>query len=255
MVELDRMRCDRCGYEEVCDEHQIKTDWNERVPEGYVRRECFLPRGRFFETLSTLGATKPKPIAEALERLREAYDEPARAYHNALHIGSCLAMLDDPEVAALATHLAEVEAAIWFHDAVYDTHARDNEERSAALAEECLVAAGVARAVVERVTDHVLATRDHAARSADAALVVDVDLSILGADAATFEGFEQEIRREYAWVEPEAYAAGRTAVLRRFLERPAIYATALFRDRFEQRARVNLTSALERWRAGARTRA
>jgi len=31
--EFDRMRCEDCGYEEVCDQRQVKSDWNERASE------------------------------------------------------------------------------------------------------------------------------------------------------------------------------------------------------------------------------
>jgi predicted metal-dependent HD superfamily phosphohydrolase len=172
------------------------------------------------------------------------YGEPHRAYHTARHVGACLELLADPAVAALATNVPEVEAAIWFHDAVYDTHASDNEERSATMAAKILGAARVAPEAIARVADHIRATHHHSATTPDAALVVDVDLSILGADAETFARFEDEIRREYAWVPAEQFTAGRAAVLRGFAEREHIYATPLFRDRLEARARENLARRL-----------
>ena len=61
-----------------------------------------------------------------------------------------------------------------------------------------------------------------------------------------FARFEEEIRREYGWVEESAYVAGRAAVLRRFAERPFIYGTPLFRDRYEAQARVNIAASLEK---------
>jgi predicted metal-dependent HD superfamily phosphohydrolase len=206
-----------------------------------------LPKSRFEEMWRALGA---RSVAhEIVERLRTAYDEPHRAYHNATHISACLRLLDDPAVRALATHPAEVEAALWFHDAIYDTHASDNEERSAVLAEECLRRGGVAGDVASRIAEHVRATKSHIASSADGVLVIDIDLSILGESRTTFELFEEQIRREYSWVPPEQYAAGRIAVLRRFSERPEIYATPLFRARFEAPARANLIWAIERFAA------
>ncbi|MBX3189185.1 MAG: hypothetical protein KF819_19335 [Labilithrix sp.] len=243
-IEFARMKCDRCACSEICDEHAIRLEWNEAVPAGYVVGPCLLPSRRFGETWAALGATGGSRAA--LDRLRAAYDDPSRAYHTSLHVGSCLALLDDPRVASLAKDLPEVEAALWFHDAVYDTRASDNEARSAALAEEVLLGAGAPRERVERVAAHVRATKDHVALTGDAALVIDVDLSILGADAETYARFEEEIRREYGWVEPAAFRAGRAAVLRRFLDRPFIYATPVLRDRFEARARENLASAIAR---------
>ena len=245
-IEFDRMRCNTCGYEEIADDNQIRFDWNERVSASEVRldQRVLLPDARFCELWRALGAEgHGRPV---FERLRAAYDEPHRAYHTARHIGACLRLLDEPAVHALATHPAEVEAAIWFHDAVYDTHASDNEERSAVLAGEALRAAGVALEVTARIADHIRATQSHVTLSADGALVMDVDLSILGADAAGFERFEEEIRHEYSWVDAALYRHGRAAVLREFEERPFIYATPLFRDRLESIARANIAASLKR---------
>jgi predicted metal-dependent HD superfamily phosphohydrolase len=201
-----------------------------------------LPGDRFRALWKALGACGRGD--DVLERLAAAYAEPHRAYHTARHVAACLALLDQADVRALAERPSEVEAALWLHDAVYDTHAHDNEARSAALAGEVLRAAGVGDAVVDRIAAHVRATQSHVSDSADGRLVIDIDLSILGADDATYDAFEAQIRREYAWVEPAAYAAGRAGVLRRFLDRTTIYATPLLRDRLEARARANLARAI-----------
>jgi predicted metal-dependent HD superfamily phosphohydrolase len=224
-----------------------KDDWNERVPVASLRgREepHVLPFPRFQALWSALGARGPG--RDAFVGLCASYTKPHRAYHDPSHLGACFRLLDDPAVRALAEHPAEVEAALWFHDVVYDTHRTDNEEQSAAWATERLAGAGVAAPIVRRVAEHVLATAHHEARSADAQLVVDVDLSILGADERTFLRFEAAIRREYAWVDGARYVAGRAAVLSRFLARPSVYRTALLRERFEERARANLAGALAR---------
>jgi predicted metal-dependent HD superfamily phosphohydrolase len=203
-----------------------------------------LPDGRFRDLWRALDARGH--ARDALERLRVAYDEPHRVYHTASHIGACLRVLEDPLVRPLSTRIEEVEAALWFHDAVYDTHASDNEEQSALLADEILRSAGVAVDVVARIATYIRATESHAAGSPDAKVVVDVDLSILGEDPAVFARFEDEIRREYAWVDKASYARGRAAVLRRFQERPFIYATSLFRARLEARARASIAASLNR---------
>ncbi len=71
------------------------------------------------------------------ERLITAYSAPDRHYHNLDHISECLGELD------AARHLAAdpvaVELALWFHDAVYDSRATANEERSADLARPWLL--------------------------------------------------------------------------------------------------------------------
>src|SRR4051812_45146228 len=75
------------------------------------------------------------------ERLIAAYCEPARHYHNLLHLDECLAELET--VRTTAQSPAAIAAALWFHDGVYDPRASQNEEASAALAIDCLGQADV----------------------------------------------------------------------------------------------------------------
>jgi predicted metal-dependent HD superfamily phosphohydrolase len=246
-VELDRMKCHACGHAQICDEHEIKLAWNELVHVAPAHGHL-LPADRFRECWRALGGRGH--ARETVLSLRAAYDEPHRSYHTARHIGWCLAALDQPEVRELAKYPYEVEMALWFHDAVYDAHARDNEERSAVMAEQVLRDGGVAGDVAARIASHVRATSGHHASAPDTQLVIDIDLAILGQDVVAYARFEGEIRREYAWVEAGAYAAGRSQVLRRFLEREAIYATALFRSRYEAQARANILAALEKLSEG-----
>jgi predicted metal-dependent HD superfamily phosphohydrolase len=59
-----------------------------------------------------------------------------------------------------------------------------------------------------------------------------------------FDGYEAAVRKEYAWVPEAAWIAGRSAVLRSFLNRPFIYLSEEFRDRFEAQARENIRRSL-----------
>jgi predicted metal-dependent HD superfamily phosphohydrolase len=171
--------------------------------------------------------------------LSAAYSEPGRAYHTAQHIRDCLAQLDS------ARHLArrpdEVEAALWFHDAVYLPGGSDNEDGSATLAEAALMACGVPPDVAERIRQLILATR-HLTVSAesDTQLLCDIDLSILGREPAVFDEFERRIRLEYDWVPEAVYRTSRAEILSGFLQRRSIYQTQIFRDRYEAQARANL---------------
>ena len=176
-------------------------------------------------------------------RLAAAYAEPSRAYHTADHIQDCLTLLDATR--ALARHPEEVEAAIWFHDAVYVAVRSDNEERSAELARACLREAEVASEVAERIGELVLETRHRTTSpEGDAALLCDIDLSILGRPAEAFDLFERQIRQEYAMVPEPLYRRGRSETLRGFLNRSSIFQTAWFRQRYEDSARANLERVL-----------
>lgn len=139
----------------------------------------------------------------------------------------------------------EIEVAIWFHDAVYVPGRADNEEASAALADQALAAGEVAGPVKDRVWSLVLATRHTAIpHGNDARMLADIDLAILGADPYRFGIYDRAIRREFHALPDAEYRSGRAAVLRSFLARPTIYHTESFRERYEAQARANITGAL-----------
>ncbi len=198
-------------------------------------------RERWETASSALGATHP---SEALfDDLLSRYAEPHRVYHTFKHIRECFERFDSAR--HLAERPAEVELAIWFHDAVYDTRSSDNEEHSAKLAALSLQEAGAPSEAAERVRDLVLATKhDAIPTEPDASLLVDVDLSILGAEPFQFDEYEAQVRQEHSWASEVAFREGRSRILRGFLARPHIYATSHFRARFEARARGNLGRSL-----------
>ena len=84
----------------------------------------------------------------------------------------------------------------------------------------------------------------------DVAMLLDMDLSILGANETEFDRYEEGVRREYAWVGEEEWRAGRAAVLRGFLDREHIYFSDLFRGLLEEKARANLRRSLARLESG-----
>jgi predicted metal-dependent HD superfamily phosphohydrolase len=177
--------------------------------------------------------------------LATAYSEPHRHYHTLAHIEACLAALD--AYRSLAVRPAEIAVALWFHDVVYDTHRSDNEALSAAWAARCLHEHRVAADAVARIERMILATQHTSSDvTGDTALLIDIDLGILGQPARAFDRYDADIRREYAWVADDAYRAGRRRVLEGIIDRSRIYATSPFQDAFEAPARANLGRALAR---------
>lgn len=175
--------------------------------------------------------------------LSAAYAEPARAYHTADHISDCLTQLDASR--DTARRVDEVEAGLWFHDAVYVPGGSDNEDRSARLAQTALLACGVPLEVARRVAELILATRHLTIpREPDAQLLCDIDLSILGREPEVFDEFERRIRREYQAVPEQMYRSGRSEVLAGFLRRQSIFQTEYFWKQYEQPARANLERML-----------
>ncbi len=177
------------------------------------------------------------------DRVLASYAEPTRHYHTLQHLAECLGLCDD--VAPLVERAGEVAIALWFHDAVYVALAKDNEARSAAWAGAALAEAGAAPGVIARVEALIMATARHdATGAADTALVIDIDLAILGAAPARFAEYERQVRSEYAAVPSELFKEKRRAVLAHFLARPALYTTPALRARFENQARANLQRAI-----------
>jgi predicted metal-dependent HD superfamily phosphohydrolase len=197
---------------------------------------------RLATLLRSLGVM-PTHADMVARRVDDAWREPHRRYHTLQHLGECLAFLDDAAVRDEASNAPVVEVALWFHDLVYDTQRGDNEERSADEAQS-LLAGHLSEQHVAQVVQLVLATKDHVTEVPDGTVLLDVDLSILGASSARFAEYEAQIREEYAWVDDEAYRLGRRAVLARFAARPRLFATRVLHERLETRARENLARAL-----------
>jgi len=218
---------------------------------------------RWVKLWRELGA---KPADRAVfEQLLERYTEPWRAYHTMQHVRDCLRHLDT--VRHLAQCPAEIELALWFHDAVYgekplgafplgispalcagemhDTHRSDNEELSARWAYQHSLDQDLPEAVAQRVHDLILATKhDAPLLSSEAALLTDIDLAILGQPEAEFDLYEARIRQEYNWVPEMAFCEGRAKILEGFLQRDSIYRTEHFRGLYERQARFNLERSL-----------
>ncbi|HEY0649113.1 phosphohydrolase [Phenylobacterium sp.] len=182
-------------------------------------------------------------MTPALER---AYAEPQRRYHTRRHIEDCLAKL------AAWPGLTEAERrvltwAIWWHDAVYDPRAADNEAKSAEMARRDLPTLGATPGEVDEVARLILLTAGHAVGEGDrlGAALVSIDLSILAADEAGYDAYARAVREEYAHVPEDAWRRGRGAVLQRFLDTPVIFPDPAFRAAHEARARANLERELK----------
>lgn len=171
------------------------------------------------------------------------YAESHRRYHTLQHLQECLALFD--RLQSVADHPHEVEMALWFHDAIYDLKASDNEERSAAWAKEELLRGQVEPRWADQIHDLILVTKHTASPvTQDEQVLIDIDLSILGASAARFAEYEQQIRDEYSYVPGVLFRMKRRSILKSFLGREAIYSTSTLHQELEGRARANLASAI-----------
>jgi len=141
-----------------------------------------------------------------------------------------------------------LEAAIWFHDAVYDPQAPPgvNECNSADL----LYPGGVESVPIHLVYDMIMSTSDHQIPDYTwehthlFSYFLDIDLAILGRSEAEYLDYTQKIRREYAFLDENTFREGRRRILLGLLARDQIYLSQHFRDKYEQQARRNVSDEI-----------
>lgn len=186
------------------------------------------------------GEDKRSDALKLSKKITEEYDAENRSYHNFEHIENFLSFLNERKQEI--RDLNRVKLAAWFHDVVYDTNAKDNEEKSAQYAQNYLEQLGIPAEIIARVVALIGATVKHEAieNDSDSAIFLDADLAILGSSEENYDKYAAKIRKEYAWVSDEQYKAGRIKVLESFLQRPRIYFTERAVNELEQQARINI---------------
>ena len=197
---------------------------------------------RWFSLLHRAGVTENQD--KGYNELIHFYAEKQRAYHNLVHLAHTLREFD--AVVDSIKNPEQLEFALYYHDAVYNPHANDNEEKSSELAERQLTKARLSPEVIRNVKELILATKHKESSRGSAAIhyIADIDLAIFGKAEEEFDEYEKAIKREYSLVPEEQFKQGRTAVLKSFLSRSSIYRTQHFEERYETQARKNLERSL-----------
>ncbi len=168
------------------------------------------------------------------------YSSANRFYHTLDHVYQVLKIINSLQ--DLSLNFSALQFAAWFHDAIYDTHYKDNEEKSAEYAEVALNFLEIPKATVNKVKFLILATKNHQAlpTDVDSQILLDADLAILGSSELEYREYAQAIRKEYYWVSETDYCIGRRRVLQNFLQRDKIYSTHQLFTLLEERAKQNL---------------
>jgi len=212
----------------------------KNAPKQGSARQTAIAKKRWVKLMGELGVPDARwqPLWEKLERL---YSERGRYYHNLKHIAKTLALLDRFSGGSAS---ALLRLAAFYHDAIYDVQAKDNEERSAVMAKEDLVALGLPERLADDVADLIRATKGHRPLSGrlakDSRLFLDADLAILGSSPSEYGRYAADIALEYDWMDPDTYRKGRAHVLKKFIDRKHLFYTPSVRAELQKKAVANM---------------
>jgi dephospho-CoA kinase len=189
---------------------------------------------------------------DVFNKLMEQHKLPAgrRFYHTKKHVFNCLR--DFNEFRHIARRPDCIEAALIYHDIFYNPKFTDNEQISAGLAQSQLHELRLPNDFTSEVyrlimaTRHGRTTRNGLLKDVDAQLTACIDLLIFGKPESEFDEYDENIRKEYSFVDPETYARERPRILSEFNDMKPIYQIKEIRDRYEEQAHRNLERAIER---------
>lgn len=211
----------------------------------------------FIHHLQALSPELPVAAVESLWLdIEQRYTEPHRAYHTLAHLEFIFAQFAAGITDSESLHQPSLVAlALFYHDIIY--HIGDKPTTTvASKSNEALSADHAAAQLkdwlnlkqIERIYELILLTESHQlsdTTDSDAAYLLDLDLSVLGASWSTYQRYSQAVRFEYQHIPIEAYRLGRTKVLQHLLDHPSLYMTERFYTQFEESARANIARELQ----------
>jgi predicted metal-dependent HD superfamily phosphohydrolase len=185
-------------------------------------------------------------LVEAELRARARYAEPGRHYHDQRHLDDCEQRLETLTGVTDEERRVLRWALLW-HDAIYDPTRADNEEASAELARHELLQCGVRESDAEEVARLILLTKGHQVPDGDrlGAILVSIDLSILGSDPDHYRQYAEDVRREYTHVPDELWRTGRAAVLAALMGHGPVFPDSMFERELGDQARRNMTEEIK----------
>jgi len=178
--------------------------------------------------------------------IKNNYTSKSRCYHNLSHIYNMLIQAEDFKNEII--DFQALQFAIWYHDIVYKSTKKDNEEKSAIFAKKRLKSLNFDEKRAKNAQKLIISTKKHEltlTENNDNAYLLDLDLSILGTNWETYSNYIKSIRKEYKIYPNFMYKPGRKKVLNHFLERETLFFTETFRNKYENQARENLKKEIE----------
>lgn len=202
-----------------------------------------MDRNRFRLLFDRCKSPKATIVADRLfNELDRRYGEAHRRYHTGAHIAHCLQQMDS--AAPVLGKNDAVEMAIWFHDAIWDPKASDNEYRSAELFKS-RVSDVASKAFIDAVYRLIMITvHPSSPQMDDEKFLVDIDLSSFGMPWDAFSRDSALVREEFAHLSDDEFGRNHCIFLRSLLDRESIFTTEYYRERYEETARANMRRQL-----------
>ncbi|MDT3404974.1 adenylyltransferase/cytidyltransferase family protein [Mucilaginibacter terrae] len=136
----------------------------------------------------------------------ERYNEPHRFYHTLTHIEDIYSQLKERQ---LADNEALLLATI-YHDVIYNPQSSTNEDDSAAYFKETFAGSDELK---QEVCTIILDTKSHQSTTELSSIFCEIDLDILNRPLAQLMEYEQQIFKEFQFVDFTIYKAKRIEVL------------------------------------------
>ena len=192
-------------------------------------------------------AIEPVILKALWQDIAVRYNESQRVYHSLQHIQQLFGQFEQ-----IKHHLNEphiIALALFYHDVIYEPTCVNNELKSAEYAVEALSSYLTAEqcqyiyALIMMTASHQIDDIDKnldKAKESDAAYLLDMDLSVLGASWSEYQQYAQAVRQEYAHISNVNYRVGRISVLKGLLAHQTLYLTDYYHSRLEEQARENI---------------
>jgi predicted metal-dependent HD superfamily phosphohydrolase len=193
-----------------------------------------------FTSLTGNYTSDPELVVQLWTVIEKHYSGKKRYYHNLAHLENMFAQLQSCQ--DLIEDRDTVLFALFYHDIIYKATAKDNEEKSAEAAIKALHQISYPDDRISKCEAMILATKSHTLSSDnDTNLFTDADLSILGSDRDSYDEYCRNVRKEYSIYPDFMYNPGRKKVVQHFLDMQSIFKTAFFIEKYEEKARENLS--------------
>jgi predicted metal-dependent HD superfamily phosphohydrolase len=189
--------------------------------------------------------SRQTPGLQEMANLTTLYTQPHRYYHNINHINDCLVELENfvhPDFTNDKRSM--VEAAIWYHDAVYNPYSKLNEFNSAELVygHQSAFVRDIIKYTARHLEDVSADIEKHIKHEYRQCVQVmlDIDLAGFGKDRMVFAMNGMNIRHEYYNTHLRDFLEGRQKFYQELIKRPTLYYTKYFYDKYHDVSRDNI---------------